>query len=69
MQQSNLRFSDLLNSAKYDYQTTTPVAVTDGIYQRREPTYTLRLRIDLDKIKNKERRGRRSYGEEEFWRL
>ena len=37
----NFRFSDLFNTGKYDYQTITPVAVTDGIYQRREPTYTL----------------------------
>ena len=62
----NLRFSDLLNSAKYDYQTTTPVAVTDGIYQRREPTYTLTFTYRFRQDKNKERRGRRSYGEEGF---
>ena len=62
----NLRFSDLLNSAKYDYQTTTPVAVTDGIYQRREPTYTLTFTYRFRQDKNRERRSRGSYGEESF---
>ena len=62
----NLRFSDLLDSAKYDYQTTTPVAVTDGIYQRREPTYTLTFTYRFRQDKNRERRGRGSYGEESF---
>ena len=55
----NLRFSDLFNTAKYDYQTTTPVAVTDGIYQRREPTYTLTFtyRFRQDKKRQSGRRG------------
>ena len=59
----NLRFSDLFNTAKYDYQTTTPVAVTDGIYQRREPTYTLTFTYRFRQDKNRER-GRRGSNEQ-----
>ena len=62
----NLRFSDLFNTAKYDYQTTTPVAVTEGLYQRREPTYTLTFTYRFRQDKNRQRRGRGSYGEENF---
>jgi outer membrane receptor protein involved in Fe transport len=60
----NLRFSDLFNTAKYDYQTTTPVAVTDGIYQRREPTYTLTFtyRFRQDKKRQRGRRGSNGQG-------
>ena len=60
----NLRFSDLFNTAKYDYQTTTPVAVTDGIYQRREPTYTLTFtyRFRQDKKSQRGRRGSNGQG-------
>ena len=62
----NLRFSDLFNTAKYDYQTTTPVAVTEGLYQRREPTYTLTFTYRFRQDKNRQRRGRGSYGQEGF---
>ena len=62
----NLRFSDLFNTAKYDYQTTTPVAVTDGIYQRREPTYTLTFTYRFRQEKNRQRGRRGSYGEGDF---
>ena len=62
----NLRFSDLFNTAKYDYQTTTPVAVTEGLYQRREPTYTLTFTYRFRQDKNRQRRGRGSYGQESF---
>ncbi len=62
----NFRFSDLFNTGKYDYQTITPVAVTDGIYQRREPTYTLTFTYRF-RQKKKSQRGRRgSYGEGDF---
>ena len=54
----NFRFSDLFNTGKYDYQTITPVAVTDGIYQRREPTYTLTFTYRFRQEKNRQR-GRR----------
>ena len=62
----NFRFSDLFNTGKYDYQTITPVAVTDGIYQRREPTYilTFTYRFRQEKIRQRGRRG--SYGEGDF---
>ena len=62
----NLRFSDLFNTGKYDYQTTTPVAVTDGIYQRREPTYTLSFTYRFRQEKNRQRGRRGSYGEGDF---
>ena len=62
----NLRFSDLFNTAKYDYQTTTPVAVTEGLYQRREPTYTLTFTYRFRQDKNRQRIGRGSYGQESF---
>ena len=62
----NFRFSDLFNTGKYDYQTITPVAVTDGIYQRRKPTYilTFTYRFRQEKIRQRGRRG--SYGEGDF---
>ena len=55
----NFRFSDLFDTGKYDYQTITPVAVTDGIYQRREPTYTLTFtyRFRQEKKRQPGRRG------------
>ena len=62
----NLRSSDLFNTAKYDYQTTTPVAVTEGLYQRREPTYTLTFTYRFRQDKNRQRRERGSYGQESF---
>ena len=62
----NLRFSDLFNTAKYDYQTTTPVAVTDGIYQRREPTYSLTFTYRFRQDKNRQRNRRGSYGQGGF---
>ena len=62
----NFRFSDLLNTGKYDYQTITPVAVTDGIYQRREPTYTLTFTYRFRQEKNRQRGRRGSYGQEDF---
>ena len=62
----NLRFSDLLNSAKYDYQTTTPVAVTEGLYQRRKPTYTFTFTYRFRKDKNGQQRLKKSYGQESF---
>ena len=62
----NLRFSDLFNTSKYDYQTTTPVAVTEGLYQRREPTYTLTFTYRFRQDKNRQGRGRGSYGQENF---
>ena len=62
----NLRFSDLFNTGKYDYQTTTPVAVTDGIYQRREPTFTLTFTYRFRQEKNRQRGRRGSYGQGDF---
>jgi outer membrane receptor protein involved in Fe transport len=62
----NFRFSDLFNTGKYDYQTITPVAVTDGIYQRREPTYTLTFTYRLRQEKKRQRGRRGSYGEGDF---
>ena len=62
----NLRFSDLFNTGKYDYQTTTPVAVTDGIYQRREPTFTLTFTYRFRQEKNRQRDRRGSYGQGDF---
>ena len=62
----NLRFSDLFNTGKYDYQTTTPVAVTDGIYQRREPTFTLTFTYRFRQKKNRQRGHRGSYGQGDF---
>jgi outer membrane receptor protein involved in Fe transport len=62
----NLRFSDLFNTAKYDYQTTTPVAVTDGIYQRNEPTYSLTFTYRFRQDKNRQRGRRGSYGQGDF---
>ena len=62
----NLRFSDLFNTAKYDYQTTTPVAVTEGLYQRREPTYTLTFTYRFRQDKNRQRGSRGSYGQESY---
>jgi len=57
----NFRFSDLFNTGKYDYQTTTSLAVTNGIYQRREPTYTLTFTYRFRQEKNRQRRGSNSY--------
>ena len=62
----NLRFSDLFNTGKYDYQTITPVAVTDGIYQRREPTYTITFTYRFRQEKNRQRGRRGSYGQGDF---
>ena len=62
----NFRFSDLFNTGKYNYQTITPVAVTDGIYQRREPTYTLTFTYRFRQEKNRQRGRRGSYGEGDF---
>lgn len=62
----NFRFSDLFNTGKYDYQTITPVAVTDGIYQRREPTYTLTFTYRFRQEKNRQRGRRGSYGQGDF---
>jgi len=62
----NFRFSDLFNTGKYDYQTITPVAVTDGIYQRREPTYTLTFTYRFRQEKNRQRGRRESYGQGDF---
>jgi len=62
----NFRFSDLFNTGKYDYQTTTPVAVTNGIYQRREPTYTLTFTYRFRQEKNRQRGRRGSYGQGDF---
>ena len=62
----NFRFSDLFNTGKYDYQTITPVAVTDGIYQRREPTYTLTFTYRFRQEKKRQRGRRGSYGEGDF---
>ena len=62
----NLRFSDLFNTGKYDYQTITPVAVTDGIYQRREPTFTLTFTYRFRQEKNRQRGRRGSYGQGDF---
>ena len=62
----NFRFSDLFNTGKYDYQTITPVAVTDGIYQRREPTYTLTFTYRFRQEKNRQRGQRGSYGQGDF---
>ena len=52
----NFRFSDLFDTGKYDYQTITPVAVTNGIYQRREPTYTFTFTYRFRQDKNKQRK-------------
>ena len=62
----NFRFSDLFNTAKYDYQTITPVAITDGLYQRREPTYTLTFTYRFRQDKNRQRGGRNAYGQEGY---
>ena len=62
----NFRFSDLFNTGMYDYQTITPVAVTDGIYQRREPTYTLTFTYRFRQEKNRQRGRRGSYGQGDF---
>ena len=62
----NFRFSDLFNTGKYDYQTTTPVAVTDGVYQRREPTYTLTFTYRFRQEKNRQRGPRGSNGQGDF---
>lgn len=62
----NLRFSDLFNTGKYDYQTITPVAVTDGIYQRREPTFTITFTYRFRQEKNRQRGRRGSYGQGDF---
>ena len=62
----NFRFSDLFNTGKYDYQTTTPVAVTDGVYQRREPTYTLTFTYRFRQEKNRQRGRRGSNGQGDF---
>ena len=62
----NFRFSDLFNTGKYDYQTITPVAVTDGIYQRREPTYTLTFTYRFRQEKKRQRGRRGSYGEGDY---
>ena len=62
----NFRFSDLFNTGKYDYQTITPVAVTDGIYQRREPTYILTFTYRFRQEKKRQRGRRGSYGEGDF---
>ena len=62
----NFRFSDLFNTGKYDYQTITPVAVTDGIYQRREPTYTLTFTYRFRQEKNRQRGRRGSFGQGDF---
>ena len=62
----NFRFSDLFNTGKYDYQTITPVAVTDGIYQRREPTYTLTFTYRFRQEKNRQRGRRGSYEQGDF---
>ena len=62
----NFRFSDLFNTGKYDYQTITPVAVTDGIYQRREPTYTLTFTYRFRQEKNRQRDRRGFYGQGDF---
>ena len=62
----NFRFSDLFNTGKYDYQTITTVAVTNGIYQRREPTYTLTFTYRFRQEKNRQRGRRGSYGQGDF---
>jgi outer membrane receptor protein involved in Fe transport len=62
----NFRFSDLFNTGKYDYQTITPVAVTDGIYQRREPTYTLTFTYRFRQEKKRQRGRRGFYGEGDY---
>ena len=62
----NFRFSDLFNTGNYNYQTITPVAVTDGIYQRREPTYTLTFTYRFRQEKNRQRVRRGSYGQGDF---
>ena len=62
----NFRFSDLFNTGKYDYQTTTPVAVTDGVYQRREPTYILTFTYRFRQEKNRQRGRRGSNGQGDF---
>ena len=62
----NFRFSDLFNTGKYDYQTITPVAVTDGIFQRREPTYTITFTYRFRQEKNRQRGRRGSYGQGDF---
>ena len=62
----NIRFSDLFNTGKYDYQTITPVAVIDGIYQRREPTYTLTFTYRFRQEKKRQRGRRGSNGEGDY---
>ena len=62
----NFRFSDLFNTGKYDYQTITPVAITDGVYQRREPTYTLTFTYRFRQEKNRQRSRRGSYEQGDF---
>ena len=62
----NFRFSDLFNTGKYDYQTTTPVAVTDGVYQRREPTYILTFTYRFRQEKNRQRGPRGSNRQGDF---
>ena len=62
----NIRFSDLFNTGKYDYQTITPVAVIDGIYQRREPTYTLTFTYRFRQEKKRHRGRRGSNGEGDY---
>ena len=62
----NFRFSDLFNTGKYDYETTTPVAITSGIYQRREPTYTLTFTYRFREDKNRRRSRSRSYDQGGF---
>ena len=62
----NFRFSDLFNTGKYDYQTITAVAVTDGIYQRSEPTYTLTFTYRFRQEKNRQSGRRGSYGQGDF---
>ena len=62
----NFRFSDLFNTGKYDYQTTTPVAVTDGVYQRREPTYILTFTYRFRQEKNRQRGPKGSNGQGDF---
>jgi len=62
----NFRFSDLFNTGKYDYQTITPVVVTNGIWQRREPTYTISFTYRFRQDKKRQRDRRESYGQENF---
>ena len=62
----NFRLSDLFNTGMYDYETTTPVAITSGIYQRREPTYTLTFTYRFREDKNRRRSRSRSYDQGGF---